>query len=346
MAQTITEHNLFVASPGDTAADRQQMGNLLAEINNNFAPDGHRLRLVRWETEARPDGGRPQAVINEQIPDYDIFIAVLWTRLGTPTGGFGSGTEEEIALALKRREADPSAPVFIYFCNRPFWPASKADVEQLQRLFEFRERLEREQRSLHWNYGGEAEFRDVLRNHLCKRLREVAAPPQKAHRRERPDMATVDALHALWPSLAPDAQEAFSIAYNENRAVGDPGLATHHLFAALHRIAKQDRNPLGAMLDKRIEAAMPDAVQGHVVTDHHIATEHPWLSHCVAASVKRLLRTAPPGRKINAADIFADIAKHGTGESVRKLREHGIMPADIDAAVARAGISVVVASPD
>jgi hypothetical protein len=341
VAKTTTEHTLFLASPGDTSADRAQLVPLVNEINGTYAPEDHRLRLLRWETDARPDGGRPQGVINDQIPDYDLFVALLWTRLGTPTGGYGSGTEEEIALALERRAASPSFPVFIYFCQRPFWPRSLDDIDQVRRLFEFRARLEREQQSLHWDYVTEVELRDMLRGHLCKRLQELARPARRLRAAASPDAGAIRDLRALWPSLDERAQAAFSIAYNENRAGGDPGIATEKLFAAFQRVAAGPDNPLGALLRQVSEDALPARIDGPVVARPYVATEQPWLSHCVASSIRRLLQHRPSDRQITGADIFADIAKHGTGSSVRRLREHGITAAHIDAMVARAGLEVV-----
>ncbi len=344
MATTTVEHTVFLASPKDTEADGDQLATVIEEINQTFAPDGHRLRALRWKADARPDAGRPQGLINEQIPDYDIFVAVLWTRLGTPTGGFGSGTEEEITRAITRRATRSDMPVFIYFCERPFWPRSLDDIDQLRRVFEFRERLAREEKAFPWDYGDEVKFRDLVRSHLCKRLREIAKPTRPG-RSARIDPAAVANLHTLWPKLDPQAQQAFSMAYNQTRAAGDPGVATEHLFSALVRVAHEsDDTRLRSLFEQIPAAALPGPIDGFVPTKAYIAMERPWLSHCVASSVARLGRSLPPGRTLTGADIFADIAKHGTGSSVARLRQHRIQPEDIDSYVRRAGLDVVDAS--
>jgi hypothetical protein len=51
-----------------------------------------------WELDATPQFGLdPQAAVNEQLVDSsDILVAILWTRLGSPTPRSPSGTVEEI----------------------------------------------------------------------------------------------------------------------------------------------------------------------------------------------------------------------------------------------------------
>jgi len=91
---------LFIASPGDVASERDALDRVVREVNQTHgAPLGYVIELWRWETHAVPGGGRPQAVINDQIPEYDIFIGIMWRRFGTPTGVAGSGTEEEYRIA-------------------------------------------------------------------------------------------------------------------------------------------------------------------------------------------------------------------------------------------------------
>lgn len=45
-------------------------------------------------------------------------VAIFWTRFGTPTDDYGSGTEEEINLLIKNNKQ-----VFLYFLNKPIPPS-------------------------------------------------------------------------------------------------------------------------------------------------------------------------------------------------------------------------------
>src|SRR5438034_900746 len=100
--RTVVERlRVMVASPGDVARERAHVAALAEELNRGVAADaGYVLEAVRWETHARPDVGRPQQVILDQIGSVDIFIGIMWQRFGTPTGVAASGTEEEFDGAL------------------------------------------------------------------------------------------------------------------------------------------------------------------------------------------------------------------------------------------------------
>ncbi|MDR0837172.1 MAG: hypothetical protein LBM94_02990 [Propionibacteriaceae bacterium] len=76
-------------------------------------------------------GQHPQAIINDQIlKNADIVIAILWSRLGTPTPNASSGTVEEIATATYSGK-----PVHLFFCSAS--PPASVDPEQLAALHEY-----------------------------------------------------------------------------------------------------------------------------------------------------------------------------------------------------------------
>jgi hypothetical protein len=354
MPSSTTEHTVFIASPGDAKVERDALAAIVDEINGAYAPAGHRLRLLRWEDDVAPAAGRPQAAVNAQIPTYDIFVGVLWTRFGTPTGCFGSGTAEEIERALARWQDDHDLPVLLYFCSRPFWPKTLADVDQLRQVIEFRERLRAEQRAFPGDYVSETDFRDFTRKHLCLHLRQLAGASGPAllgttgrgagtsriagTSRAISDPDDVDALRGVWPRMDPALQRAFDMAYNEKRALGDAGVATSDLFASMVRL----QDPLMQPFLKAIpEEALPNPIEGPIMATEYIAQERPWLSHCVSSSIRRLAEKVPAGRTLTTADVFADIAKHGTGDSVQRLRDHGIWPQHIDQVISAQGLDVV-----
>ena len=139
--------------------------------------------------------------------------------------------------------------------------------------------------------------------------------------------------------MTPDLQRAFSIAHNENRMAGEGGVKTEDLFSALRRLEPPElRTIIGDMPSK----ALPPATRGVVIERPYLLQEQPWLSHCVASSIKRLAKRAETAKKkITATDIFVDIAKHGSGKSVRLLRQHGIGPEQIDKILKRHKITVL-----
>jgi hypothetical protein len=107
MLTQVRKVRIFVASPGDLESERNQLFKVVTELNltiSAIAPEkGVVLELVRWETNAAPGlGVDPQKVVNEQIGDYDIFVGMMWKRMGTPTTTAQSGTEEEFQRAYEK----------------------------------------------------------------------------------------------------------------------------------------------------------------------------------------------------------------------------------------------------
>lgn len=142
--RNLTELRVFVASPSDLDTERASLEDVVQELNRLWSDNtGIRLELVMWEKHTRPAiGADTQDVINTQIgDDYDIFLGLLWTRLGTPTARAESGTAEELERALARYEKDPkSVRIMFYFKDAPV-VLSDIDPEQLARLRAFRDRL-------------------------------------------------------------------------------------------------------------------------------------------------------------------------------------------------------------
>src|SRR5258706_12678070 len=126
MPKTSTILRVFVASPSDLGDERAILEEVITELNNTWSKDlGVYLELVKWETHAYPGvGADPQAIINEQIADdYDVFIGLMWARIGTPTSRADSGTEEEFSRALRKFSGDPNQiRIMFYFKDAPIAP--------------------------------------------------------------------------------------------------------------------------------------------------------------------------------------------------------------------------------
>jgi hypothetical protein len=276
-------------------------------------------------------------VINEQIGEYDIFIGAMWRRFGTPSGVAGSGTEEEFRIAYKRLEESPQLALMFYFCEAPFYPKTMDELDQMKRVLQFRQELEG--KALAWSYEDHGLFEATIRKHLCMRL------PTLVERRTgtkkalaKPNDSSIDDLRVLWPKMSSEVQRAFSIAYNENRLAGDPGIQTRDLIAALLRI---ESPTLQQVVTDIPSEALPEPTKGPVSEEAYVIEERPWLSGCVASSVRRLGKSLPPGQSLTATDIFADIAKNGTGSSVALLRKHNVGPSEIDTILRSRNIEVV-----
>ena len=135
---------VFVASPSDVMPEREVLESIILELNQIWSKKLNlRLELNRWETNTYSSFGKdPQDVINRQIGnEFDIFIGILWGRVGTPTPRAVSGTLEEFERAYERYKNDPnSIEIMFYFKDHPI-PPSKIKPEQLQKLQEFKSNL-------------------------------------------------------------------------------------------------------------------------------------------------------------------------------------------------------------
>ena len=192
--------SVFVASPADVQEEREQLEEIISELNVTWSRElGIRLDLVRWETHAYPGMAEdPQAVINEQIPqDYDLFIGIMWSRYGTPTGRAGSGTVEEFQRTKERHDADPtSVKIMFYFKDAALAP-SKIDPEQLAQVNAFQISLG-EEGALYWKFKDMKEFEKLLRIHLTRQVQawnKHGENTDKAMKGEPPQHVMVDLEH-------------------------------------------------------------------------------------------------------------------------------------------------------
>ena len=175
---------IFAASPGDVQIERNHLARVIEELNitiSAIAPEKNiGLEFVRWETHVYPSLGRDaQDVVNQQVPDYDIFVGILWKRMGTPTAVARSGTEEEFRRAYEIWQQDRTLPVLFYFCPQPFPPPrTKEEVEQLGKVVDFRAELSR--KGLVADYPDHEGFADVIRPHLMLVLGKEFSPQESA----------------------------------------------------------------------------------------------------------------------------------------------------------------------
>jgi hypothetical protein len=150
---------------------------------------------------------------------------------------------------------------------------------------------------------------------------------------------TENLLHLMWDYLDPNLQDAFSLAYNKKRRQGGNRISTRDFFQALARLGDASLCPL---IESLPEGALPEPVAPDVPRDSQpVLEESPLLSDCVEQSLEHFRELEDLPRRISPADIFVDIAKHGHGPSVARLREHGVGEREIEEQVHRLGLSVL-----
>jgi hypothetical protein len=141
-------------------------------------------------------------------------------------------------------------------------------------------------------------------------------------------------IHSIWTYLDPELQDALSLAYNQAVSDGLNDVKTRYVFAAVVRLRPE-------ILTYFPEGVLPEPVEPEIKPSPAILQRSPDFSGCVYDSLSQLTKQSAPEKRLSIEDVFADIAKHGTGKVVEKLRKYGVTPAKVDEIVRQLGWQVV-----
>jgi diguanylate cyclase (GGDEF)-like protein len=212
------------------------------ELNLSIgAAMGLRLDVVHWLNHSWPNvGSDSQDVINRQIGEYDIFIGILWKRIGSPTKRNVSGTLEEFKIAYEMWQKKPEMQIMMYFNQEPFYP-SLTEVHSIQQILEFKQEL-KGKGLLYCEYHGQIEFERELRQHLSLIITK-GLPTSKDSRYEKLAknvLSNIEPIHsvALYATEVLTEQSTVALLYmdidNFTRVNGSAGV--HAANSLLHRI--------------------------------------------------------------------------------------------------------------
>ena len=157
-------------------------------------------------------------MIDAQTPVYDIYLGIMATRFGTPTGRYGSGTEQEFKAALRQWKQAGSPWITFYFHDRPPMSSDPAEVEQYLKVCQFRKELEA--LGLVGTYrgvrGSADGFYEQVSEHMRKIVRQLA---RRAHPAEPATGCPFLAAPARPPSDAQAAERAIYITGGQTTVV-------------------------------------------------------------------------------------------------------------------------------
>jgi hypothetical protein len=159
--------NVMIASPGDVASERTIIRDVIYEWNAIHSKTRNIVLLpIGWESHSSPEmGNHPQEIINNKILDKcDLLVGVFWTRIGTRTKDYASGSVEEIEKIIEAKK-----PVMLYFSSQPA-VLRNVDQEQYKELENFRESCSK--RGLYHEYDSHTNFRNDFFHHLQLKLNE------------------------------------------------------------------------------------------------------------------------------------------------------------------------------
>ena len=161
----------MIASPSDVAVERNVIREVLSEWNVvNSRSRAIVLLPLGWDSHAAPDMSRKaQKLINDKILLHaDLLVGVFWTRVGTATDDYISGTVAEIEEHIKA-----GRPAMLYFSSAPV-RLDSVNPEQYANLQRFRRSCE--ERGLCESYSDPNEFRAKLARQLSITMNDAVPP--------------------------------------------------------------------------------------------------------------------------------------------------------------------------
>jgi hypothetical protein len=193
---------------------------------------------------------------------------------------------------------------------------------------------------LYWRQGTVGPAKTVLvQTSIASDTRHAGSSSGTASDPTPRDVTTENLLHLMWESLDDDLQDAFSLAYNKKRRQGGNRISTKDFFQALARL---ENDTVKRLMGSLPVESLPQPIDAAVTKERQLVLqENPLLSDCVADSLEHFMEMPELPRKLSPADMFVDIAKHGHGESVSRLRQHGIGKKEIEERVRKLGLPVI-----
>jgi acetyl-CoA carboxylase biotin carboxyl carrier protein len=185
--------NVMIASPSDVQTELTVAREIIGAWNQ-VNSQHHKIVLMplHWSTHSTPTmSDSAQAAINKQVlANADVLIAVFWTRIGSPTQNFESGTIEEI-----QEHIASGKPALLYFSSMPVRLES-VDAEQYAALQRFKNQCK--SIGLLETYDTIPEFSNKLSRHIAAVVNQIQGNPYSAPNIAKPPIRLPDS----WPGMS------------------------------------------------------------------------------------------------------------------------------------------------
>ncbi len=236
---------VFVSSPGDVSLERKTLDDVITSINDVIGKQrGIRLEAWKWEDQVVPQTGpSPQTVVDAQMPTYDIYLGVMASRFGTPTEGYGSGTEKEFRDALVCWGEKGEPWILFYFHDNPPLSKKSQEVAQYLKVCQFREELE--SKGIVKGYscvrGEPPSFFESALQHLQQlvfRLTEESQSPQKQPNQTKPARPSLPEGYCAWLQKQCADIDLLGLRIKQGQAV-----RLNHVYVPLTTTSTQEQTP-------------------------------------------------------------------------------------------------------
>ncbi|MBX3081676.1 MAG: DUF4062 domain-containing protein [Anaerolineae bacterium] len=272
--------DVFISSPSDVQAERDAIVEIIGEINEMpSVRDRYVLKPLAYERIVPPEvGEKPQKVVDKYMREAgkaDLFIGVLWARMGTPVVDddgteYQSGTEYEFRKAYEARTSARGKPIMLqYRCI-----AEKPDVdpEQKARVDTFFKRFEGDGadfKGLYKAYKTVDAFRGLLRKHLLEVMEQITPdaddmqPAAPVHRRvEHYRHIPLPTNYVERTDLLAELRKALIGATPDMALTSEIKSASARNPTALHGMGGIGKSVMARALceDPQVQAAFPDGI--------------------------------------------------------------------------------------
>ncbi|QLA15205.1 DUF4062 domain-containing protein [Desulfolutivibrio sulfoxidireducens] len=161
MPYQATVYKIMITSPSDLGPERGIIREVIHEWNA-INSEARKIVIlpIAWETHSAPSmDDKAQNIINKTLlRDCDLLVGVFWTRIGTKTDRYESGSVEEI-----ENHISSTKPTMLYFSAAPVIMDS-VDQEQYSRLSEFKAKCK--DRGLFETYSDLMDFKNKFSRQL------------------------------------------------------------------------------------------------------------------------------------------------------------------------------------
>lgn len=172
MATDLRALKIFIASPSDVAAERQIAENVIRGVDYTFREMfGITIEVIKWENKTPLTHLTTkislQEEINEEVKRCDIFLLMLYKRIGTKEEGYEkANTQREIDIILQRIERNERIMLLTYFRQLK---ENEDPGFQEKEVRELRENLDRHQ-IWHSEYSDIYDFERKLTHHVYQTI--------------------------------------------------------------------------------------------------------------------------------------------------------------------------------
>ena len=156
---------VMIVSPSDVPREQREMvKNALYHWNEVNFRSNIVFSVLGYDINAHADvGDHPQELLNHQLLEQaDILIAIFWTKFGSPTTEYLSGSEEEI-----ERHINAGKMALLFFSNENIDPQLLRDpgrLKQYEQLIKYKE--SKKNTSFYKEFSTDEEFQRKLNDDI------------------------------------------------------------------------------------------------------------------------------------------------------------------------------------